>query len=513
MGPDESHGTAPKPRMGSRIGYKLILTIGALAVSIMAALSLTITTSEQQALLTQVEHNANQVSEIVKSSTRYDMLMDRRESVHRIIESIGRSENIGKLRIFNKEGKIIFSSYEPEIGVLVDKRAEACTLCHAAERPLERLSIPDRTRIFKDRGVEYLGIINPIYSERSCQEAACHAHGPEQRVLGVLDVTMPLGEVSRQIRVARARMVLFTLGGIAAISLLLWILVHRLVNRPVRELVKATTSVAGGDFDYRVRLSTRDELGDLARAFNDMTQRLSETQQQLYQAEKLASLGRMAASVAHEINSPLTGVLGYSSSLLNHSVLDPQVKEDLEVIVRETKRCREIVRDLLEFARPAPPERSSIDVRQVLDRALKVVGPRLSGLPISVRIDIPADVSPIHADEGQVQQVFINLLANAADAIGGREGEIVVGARREMGPGGEDVRITVSDTGVGIPAEELDKLFEPFHSTKGRKGVGLGLAIVGGIVRRHGGSITVESAVGKGTTFILHLPVSERRTS
>jgi two-component system NtrC family sensor kinase len=416
--------------MHTRIGTRMIVGVGlvtALSIGVMAVL---IIRAHQTDLIGGLIRSADQLSETVKSSTYYDMLENRRESLHRVIETIGRQEGIGKVRIFNKDGQIMFSSDSGEIGRSLDKRAEACYACHAVDRPLERLPIPARVRTFRGPdGARVLGIINPIQNEQSCWSAACHAHSRQQRVLGVLDVTVSLAEVDRQIAAGRWQILGLAALAIAAASLLLWWLNRRLVLRPVEALAAGTRRVAEGDLTVSIPVTATHELGDLARAFNEMTGRLAETQRQLTQADKLASVGRLAAGVAHEINNPLTGVLTYGSLLLKQAGDGTELKHDLEVIVRETKRCRDIVRGLLDFARATPPKSQPTDLNEVARRALAVVMNQLALNRVAVTLDLAPDLPLISADPNQMQQVQVNLLMNAADAIGEDGGTITVSTR------------------------------------------------------------------------------------
>ncbi len=322
------------------IGLKLILVVGTTAILIISIFAYFNIRSLSSSLLGEVERHANQLSETVKHSTRYDMLLNQRDRIHQAINAIGQQPTIGKIRVLNKTGQIIYSSVEQDIGTSVDKNAESCYACHSADRPLERLPIAERTRVFRlhPDSTRFLGIINPIYNEAACWSADCHVHPQQQTVLGVLDVTLPLEEVDRVIRKSEIEMVLFGVSAILALSLIIGFFVERWVDKPVKGLLKATQQVADGNLSYRIESTRNDELGKLAQSFNTMTAKLSEARLQLFQSDKLASLGRLAAGVAHEINNPLTGVLTYSSFLLKRTQDQPEIQEDLKVIVRETLR-------------------------------------------------------------------------------------------------------------------------------------------------------------------------------
>jgi two-component system NtrC family sensor kinase len=501
--------------MLTKISYKLIVAVGSVALIIIGVFAYVILSTHQQQLISEVRRSAHQLSETVKNSTRYDMLLNQRESVHRIITTIGKQDGIKKVRIFNKDGAIIFSTDYLDVGQMVDKRAEACYVCHAAGHPLERLPISERTRIFQTPGHgRILGIINPIYNEPSCWQSNCHAHESTQKVLGVLDISMSLDDVDRDMQSSQGRLLLFGVVAIAAVSLMIYLLVNRIVLKPVNEIVAATRKVAAGDLQYMIALPKRDEIGILANSFNEMTKKLSEAQRQVYQSQKLAAVGQLAAGVAHEINNPLTGVLSYGSFLLKRAEDKPEFKADLEVIVRETKRCREIVKGLLDFARQSPPEKHACDITEIVERAVRIVQTQLAAHRVELQKNLRTDLPKILADANQLQQVIVNLLLNANDAIGKGGGTITLATNFEMNGGttetqAKGVEISVSDTGCGIPAANLQRIFDPFFSTKGPKGTGLGLAVAWGIIEEHNGRIEVESEVGRGTAFRVLLPIGE----
>ena len=499
--------------MLTRISTKLIVGVGSVALIIIGIFAYGILSAHQQQLISEVRRSAYQLSETVKNSTHYDMLLNQRGSVHRMINTIGKQDGIKKVRIFNKDGAIIYSTDPRDAGRMVDKRGEECYACHAVDQPLERLSIAERTRIFQLPGSgRILGIINPIYNEPSCWQGSCHAHEPTQKVLGVLDISMSLDDVDRDMESSQRRLILLGFVAIGAVSLMIYCLVNRIVLKPVTEIAAATRKVAAGDLHYQILLANRDEIGTLAESFNDMTRKLSEAQRQIYQSEKLAAVGQLAAGVAHEINNPLTGVLSYASFLLKRAEDKPEFKEDLAVIVRETKRCRQIVKGLLDFARQMPPEKQSCDLTEIVARAVQIVQAQLATHHVELRKQLRADLPRVSVDANQIQQVLVNLLLNAADAIGDSGGTITletdyVQSEAERTDRPREVEVRVIDTGCGIAPENFKRIFDPFFSTKGRKGTGLGLAVAWGIIEKHNGRIEVQSVAGKGTTFHVVLPI------
>ena len=428
MGARERSGRARPPAheaMRSRIGVLAILGVSLVTAVVIAAMAAMQVSTHRAALLAQLTRGADQLSETIRSSTYWDMLENRREALHREIVTLGRQEGIEKVRLFNATGTIMFSSDEAEIGHSLDKKAEACYACHAAGSPLQKLSTKERARIYRaPDGHRVLGMIRSIDNEPRCWNAACHAHERSERVLGVLDVNVSLAEADRQVARDQRQLVLLGVLAVLASSVLLGWFSDSLVFRPVAALIAGTRKVAEGDFNTTLPVSPGNELGDLAQSFNDMIKRLADARRQLTQADKLASVGRLAAGVAHEINNPLTGVLTYASFLQKRLKEQPEMAQDVDVIVRETKRCREIVRGLLDFARQTPPQHRPTDVNEVVRRSVAVVINQLTVDRVQLDLDLAPGLPEIPADANQLQQVAVNLILNAADAIGGQGGAI-----------------------------------------------------------------------------------------
>lgn len=283
--------------------------------------------------------------------------------------------------------------------------------------------------------------------------------------------------------------------------------VARAITRPLkelRELVQASQLVTQGDLTARVSVRAGGEVGQLENSFNTMLDTLQATQDQLMHKEKLASLGQLAAGVAHELNNPLGTILLYSESMTNECAEDDPRRADLKMIVSETKRCKRIVADLLNFARHQQVMAQPTDVNEIL-REISELSPRYIK---TVNIPIVTELDPrlplIEADAAQLRQVFRNLMINAVEAMpeGGR-----LTVRTRPGPRGM-ITVEIQDTGAGIPPENLAKLFTPFFTTKPvGKGTGLGLAISYGIIKMHRGQVNVQSQIGKGATFTVTLPI------
>ena len=323
----------------------------------------------------------------------------------------------------------------------------------------------------------------------------------------------------------------FIFFGVAVLlSLLIVVYLGRSIADPIRKLIRGTKDIARGDLTARIQLNRRDEFGRLAESFNRMTQELREHQQRIIQSEKMASLGQLAAGVAHEINNPIGVILGYIKLLLADMKPGDRYYEDLKAMEEEACQCQRIVSQLRHFSRPTELTIEVVDVREVADEALARISRagKEPSAPIIVTKDYGAGVQLVAADRGKLREVLLNIVQNAADAMP-NGGEIKVSIRRAPGGGaggeprragaanaeperGELVLIDVADTGCGIPEENMKRVFEPFFSTKER-GMGLGLAISYAIMKAHKGFIEVKSEPGKSATFTIGIPAADGTAS
>jgi two-component system, NtrC family, sensor kinase len=480
---------------------------------------------------------AERVSDTIKRSTSYHMMRNDRDAIYNIINTIGAEPGIVRIRILDKEGRINYSTDPSEINHLVNKRAEACYGCHAQAQPLARLNRPDRFRIYKPDGTRVLGVINPIENQPSCSNAECHYHPASQQILGVLDTNLSLAQADADLNKSTRWMLFYTTLAALGIAFVCWAFIWRVVHHPIKALMSGTEQLTQGDLGYQIRFNSHDEFGDLANSFNQMslqlraaheeitawartleeridqkTAELKRAHDTMLHVEKMASIGKMAAVVAHEVNNPLSGILTYAK--LTHRQLDkPDITEErrremlesLDLIASESRRCGELVKNLLTFSRTGPINLIWADLNQTMDRCIRLVQHKLEMMGIHLILELDRNLPPVHCDPAQIEQVILALTMNAIDAMP-RGGNLWL--RTRSLPASNQIEVQVRDDGTGIAPDVLSKLFEPFTTTKELgKGVGLGLAISHSIVERHNGQIQVESELGRGTTFYIFLPL------
>jgi two-component system NtrC family sensor kinase len=443
-------------------------------------------------------------SDLIRRGTRDGMLLHRLDRVQETLEDIAAHPEVAAVRVYDKDGLIVLSARREEIGHRIELDSETCESCHQQDHTTDVGRLSRSGLVDVGNGDQVLRHLAVIENETLCSAHSCHPSPEDQRVLGVLDVEMSVAPV----------------------------------HRPVVELAEGTRRIARGDLETRIDVKGRHELADLAGAFNGMaadleaarseitewserleqkviekTGELQRTQRQVLHMEKMASLGKLSATVAHELNNPIAAMLTYTRLVqreLRDQAIDQTVREELDsyltTLQKECSRCGDIVRNLLAFARRSGAEMAPIDLNEVIERSLTLVRHHLQINGVTLHRDLLEHDSQMTADGGQLQQAFVALFVNAVEAMSGPgNGVRELTVRLDGDP--DEVRIEVRDTGTGISPDVLPHVFDPFFSTKDQEaGVGLGLAVVYGIVRRHGGTIDVESNLTVGTTFRLALP-------
>ena len=531
-------------RLHPGLSAKLNLLLLSAMVAIFAALGYLNIRLHRQHLEQMTLQSAERVSNLITRSTTEYMLRNDREGLHQSLQAIAAEPGMVKIRVFDQEGRITYTTDAAELNHVVDKKAEACYACHAQSQPLTMLNRPDRFRIYRNGGGRrVLGIITPIENQPACSNAACHAHPAEQKILGVLDTDLSLAKADVQLAESSTRMILYTACALLSITFLTWFFVRRVVDMPVKALRKGTERLAQGHLGYQIDVASKDEIGELAHSFNDMslqlraehsqnlawtqtlearveqkTKELKRAHEHALQTEKMAYIGKMAAVVAHEINNPLSGILTYSKLLRKWIDREDgggshqqEIRDSLDLISSESRRCGELVRNLLTFSRSTPMNLQATDLNVVVERSVRLVQHQLELSSIELQLQLESELPVVQCDASQIEQVILALVMNAIDAMP-QGGNLWLTTSFHQDEG--KVQIIVRDDGVGISPEILPRLFEPFLTTKERgRGVGLGLAISHSILERHNGNIEVQSEVGRGTRFTVTLPWDADKSS
>ncbi len=540
-GSDEGKAVSLRPRwfqrLGQSISAKLMISIFIVLIIIFGLFGYFSIRDQRRHLEDAALLSAERQSEVLRRSASRYMLNNDRVGLYELMLNMADQPGMVRIRIMNPQGVISYSSAPSEVGASVDKSAEACYGCHEQSKPLARLNRSDRFRIYRADGSRVLGVISPIENEPACSNASCHAHPAGTQILGVLDTNISLAKVDQGLKVEKREMAAATSVALIAVVFLSGLFIWIVVRNPLRELKSGTEKIASGNLGYQIPVRSHDEAGELAQSFNDMSNRLQLAQaeitawartleervdektrelkqahQSMLHVERMATIGKMAAVVAHEINNPLSGILTYSRLVKRwiEKNTQPSTKQDemrgsLDLIASESKRCGELVKNLLSFSRVSPMNLAWCDLNQVTDRCVRLVQHKLEIGGIQLNLDLAPELPPAHCDPAQIEQVVLAMVINAIDAMP-QEGDLWISTRAN----GDSMELVIRDDGVGIPEEHLPHIFEPFYTSKESGGSGLGLAISQNIVERHGGHIELKSVVGEGTTFKIVLPIDSR---
>ncbi|RKZ14721.1 hypothetical protein DRQ53_10875 [bacterium] len=531
-----SRGTDALLHVRRCLGWRLVFFLAAMLLVLMGGRGWLSMGLQREQMEEQLEGRAVDIGEAVLSSTKAAMLANDWARLEEDLENIAGMDRVVAVRIIDTNGEVRVSTNPADVGSIYREDGFACEPCHRSDSDGTPMTVRGGLHLYgRDPDAHLLGLAAPIRNEASCSEAACHAHDPDQAVLGILDVELSTASIQLALAAQRNRMFTLDLIALLVICSAVGVLAWRLVHRPLHEVVSGTRRIGSGDLDHRLPEDGFGELRDLSIAFNqmavqvqsaradlqgwnqDLEERVQEKSRELEQArdhmvftEKMASLGRLASVVAHEINNPLAGIL-ITVKVLRRRIErvcedEEQRKEtdsSLEMVQRETARCGDIVRNLLFFSRQREPSLAVEDLAQVVRRALDLVDHQAELNNVSVHFDDGNGIAQVACDANQIQQACLVAVLNAIDAMpDGGELRVIVRDGRD-----QSACIEIIDTGCGIPEDLQLKVFEPFFSTKPEgEGTGLGLSVLYGIVQRHGGRVELESEPGQGTTVRIRLP-------
>ncbi len=475
---------------------KMILGIGAILFLVVLVYTIVALKTQANHLMNMAKREAELIAAVTDRAIARSMEEGKSQEIQAILERIGEDPDLAGIRIVDPKGAILRSSKPEEVGQTLTGK--------------ERLAEGKALEPTWDLLGRTVGIFRPIPNQPHC--TGCHA--PELTTLGFLNVRVSFPAIDSEIARQWTVMILAAILGLVAAGGLIGLLFTVVVGRRIDALSQTMSRVEAGDLTVRVAADDRDELGRLGKSFNAMVARLADARRQLEnryaeeirRAENLASLGQMAAGIAHEINNPIAGMLNCVRSLLKGVKDERQRFQYLTMLQEGLGRIGRTVGHLLNFAREAKPQLTGTHLPSLLQHCLTLLEHDLTARKISCSLSPDSDVPALLADPYQLEQVFLNILKNAMEAMpdGGTITVTTGLRRREAGP---FVEVRITDTGTGVAPEHLPRIFDPFFTTKEvGKGTGLGLSVSYGIVRAHSGFIEVTSAVGKGSTFTVALP-------
>jgi two-component system NtrC family sensor kinase len=498
----------------------------------------------EQYLNTTIRQSGNNIGSIVEGSLYHSMLENDKSALQSTLDIINTMSGIDDVNMYDDRDSLVYTSFSSETTTHSNPN---CLNCHEnirsmfprKEKSYRIINIKSECNMNQnDNSHRHLLIRSPILNEKSCYTSSCHAHQESDEVLGSLVIKIPLVDLDNAVKKSSAEFYLLaTFTTLLLVSVLIFF-TRKKIKNPLNDLIKASEAVANGNKNTRLEIKPNqlDDMRMVSQAFNDMldnlqsateelqnwsqqleykvqkkSEELGAAQNELIHIERIASLGKLSSSVAHEINNPLSGILVYTK-LIYKQLSNPELyasKRDsilrhLKLIENETKRCGDIVKGLLDFSRKDQEDFEPKHLHEILQETYELMTHPIRIANISFLSDFAAKSDLIHCSPNQIKQACVAILVNASEAVL-ENGEIIISTKN---PDTETIRIEISDNGIGIPEDDIPHIFEPFFSTKhDTSGIGLGLAIVHGIVKSHNGKIEVKSELGKGTAISINLPL------
>ena len=491
-----------------------------------------------------ISENGNNIGYLVESALYKAMLENDQTSLQEILDQIHSMSGIDNVSMYDSKNNLAYTSILNES---TNHSDPDCINCHldldqmfSAEKKSYRIVDANSECVMnpKNGNVRNLLIKSPILNNPSCSTAACHAHSPDEKVLGSLIIKMPLQGLDNALKESTTDY--FLLAALLTVVLIVFLIffTNKKIKSPLNELIKASEAVTRGDKSKRLQIKP-NQLSDMrmvSHAFNEMldnlqsatielenwsqqleykvqkkSEELGQAHNELINIERIASLGKLSLSVAHEINNPLSGILVYAK-LIHKQLSNPNLDQDkisnmlkhLKLIESETKRCGDIVKGLLDFSRKDQEGFEPKHLHEILLDTFELLAHTMKIKDINFISDLSARKDFIFCSPNQIKQACLAILVNATEAVA-ENGEIIV---RTLNSDEDHILIEFTDNGVGIAEVDIPHIFEPFFSTKEKtSGIGLGLSIVHGIVQSHKGKTDVKSERGKETTIAINLPL------
>ncbi len=498
----------------------------------------------EQNLNAVIRQNGNNVGSIVEGSLYHSMLENDKTTLQSTLDIINTMSGIDDVNMYNNKDSLVYSSFSSDT---TSHSNPNCINCHknlqqmfpGKEKSYRIIDANSECSMNQNYNIHrYLLIRSPILNEKACYTSACHAHPQSEEVLGSLIIKLPLHDFDNAVKKSSSKFYLLATLITFLLVIILILFTRGKIKNPLNDLIKASVAVANGNKSTRLEIKATqlDDMRMVSQAFNHMldklqaaneelqnwsqqleykvqkkSEELGAAQNELIHIERIASLGKLSSSVAHEINNPLSGILVYTKLIykqLSNPELYASKKESilrhLKLIENETKRCGEIVKGLLDFSRKEQEDFETKHLHKILQETYDLMTHPVMIANINFSTDFKARYDLIFCSPNQIKQACVAIIVNASEAI--REnGEITISTSN---PDNGSVRIDISDNGIGIAEDDITHIFEPFFSTKqDTSGIGLGLAIVHGIVKNHDGKIDVKSELGRGTVLSITLPL------
>jgi two-component system, NtrC family, sensor kinase len=523
---------------------RVVFFITILALFLFVAFGIIFRSVNEKYMSAVIHQTGNNMALLVEGALYHAMLENDRNLLQNTLEIINTMSGVDEVNMYDSENNLVHSSFTSESPGHSNPNCISChsnfsTMFPKKEKSYKIIDINSECSMNPDnKRSRFLMIHSPILNRKSCYQSSCHAHSPTDEVLGSLVIKIPLEPLDDALAKSSADFFLLVTIATGMLVAFLIIFTRKMIKDPLNDIVKASVAVSHGDTSTRVEIKPNqlDDISMVSRALNQMldslqaaneelqnwsqqleykvqkkSEELGAAQNELIHIERIASLGKLSLSVAHEINNPLSGILVYTklvSKQVSNQEMNLEKKENilkhLKLIETETKRCGDIVKGLLDFSKSDQKDYEAAHLHEVLRKTYELMTHAMQIKNINFLTDFSAESDLIHCSANQIKQACVAILVNASEAIT-ENGEIVM---RTMNPDRYHIRIEISDNGVGIAPEIISHVFEPFFSTKhNASGIGLGLAIVHGIVQSHKGKIDLKSEPGRGTTFSITFPV------
>ena len=530
-------------RFGRSIYGRVVLIIAILSVFLFVSFGIIFRSVYEQYLNTVILQNGNNVGSLVEGALYHSMLENDESALQNTLDVIHTLPGIDDVNMYDSKDSLIYSSFSEDAAANINPNCKSChedigSMFSRKVKSYKIITADSECKMNKSlKGQRHLLIRSPILNSKSCYESSCHAHPVSEDVLGSLVIKVPLKDLDAAVKKSSIEFYLLAILTTLLLASVLILFTRREIKNPLSELIKASLAVANGDKSTRVAIKPNqlDDMRMVSFAFNDMldnlqtattelenwsqqleykvqkkSEELGTAQSELIHIERLASLGKLSSSVAHEINNPLSGILVYTKlvhKLLSNPDITDAKKEvmlkHLKMIEAETKRCGDIVKGLLDFSKKDQEDFEPKHLHEILHETYDLMSHPVKIANINFITDFTAKSDLIYCSPNQIKQACVAMLVNASEAVT-ENGEITV---KTSNPDPDTIKLEISDNGIGISQEDIPHIFEPFFSTKQQaRGIGLGLPIVHGIIQSHKGKINVKSEPGHGTTISIELP-------